>query len=1451
MKRLLLAGVVLLSTTQFTCAQTYSLSAPLPLLSTANTWALNQSFTDIVSTNNIESSGNWLLIASDVPTNKIFFKNGYFGQILLQMGGTNADIEPGTDIQLPGGAWGSGNLINNLAPIYQNSTFTGTTTAPAASFGAFLQQYDNSSNTNGIGFYEHLIANGSSVVGTRGAGMFLLDIAATTGNTVLQEYVGLTGKCNLMATDGPGPTTANRSVCFASNPVAHIGANVLSGGVVGEEIDTWIESGASVLDRIGLQIVDVTGTTYGTQATRDDVSLTINNQYSPSSTLGFKVGLEFGRTGGNFPVATNGTLIYGQANGGGNWTVANGIDWHLGTVTGNWLNLGGKLTVDGSGNTTVNGTLNVAGVVSGTGFTNLLTPYALINSPTFTGAPSAPTPASTDNSTTLATTQFVVNKITAATTGVSQVVGSSGNVTLAELVAGGVAPLAGPAFTGNVTMSGALGVTGVATFDNALNIYPTSGNSQINTSTINGGSGNLFFGLPTGALFRIYSNTVEELEVASTGISTLVPLNINAPAVVSDSYGGLIHENVAVTGTSTSGQNYLNLLQAGSDTVADNNLTILGVNDSFGGATMTGSRNTLTVNQFLTATSGNTSSGTQFSGLQIYNGINANDNGTAVTPAGAKGAVWGINTFTSLAAAATNVQGVIGYEMDIYTAPGSSVLDKIGLAIDLMPNDAAQGARVDDALTISGSGEGSPANAVGWSHFIDFGSANGHFPGNANTTMMFAQGLGGTSFTAANGIDWHLGNITGNWLNMGGKFIVDGSGNTTVSGALNVSGSFSSQIGSSIIQSGAVCNGSTDDTALINTYLASFINGGSVYVPSNKMCVINSGNLVIPKNVRVTGAGNALSFMQSAIANTGFLLNPAYTVTLGGGASLEHLAVIRNGLNLAPTDAQMFAALATWGSEYSRAITVTNGGTRLEHLFIEGFNTAVYINVGDYIVNDVVGDTYNGVMVVGGGDNQLITDTRFEPFLCINSANCTVGETLTTSTAQSAVGTTLQFAAGSVNGVQVGDYVNIITGVSQGFVPLGDTVASVNNTTGVVTLTNPTTSIVAANALVSIGGAWARPGVAFYISGGVTGWYCERCFSFMYRGGMIIDGVGVGNGDQNGFEWQHQYDPGSNGIGTIGTRLVGGSAGVSLLDSYNDGYSIGASDENTTHYTIFRDIALGSPDFVNGVSGPANIAGFYFRGKSSTPVIETIGGGVTAGNIASVTINGTTVTYTAQSGDGAYQVAAGLTRAVNMNPILASNHIAASLNGATTEFIAPAATTLTVTQSGAGSMTLTQSAGSIDLGSWGSLDGYTYLSNGNAIVVDAQVVLPIRISGFSMDNTGEIQGSIAIDPTSAGSVHLDGYPDGATSSVVSNLSLCGTTPTIATNSKDNHGTITEGTTATGCTFIFSKPMPRTPTITITNWNNPTQVYLSNVTATGFTVVNASASGDTFTYTVTP
>jgi hypothetical protein len=56
-------------------------------------------------------------------------------------------------------------------------------------------------------------------------------------------------------------------------------------------------------------------------------------------------------------------------------------------------------------------TLSASSTVSGSGFTTLLSPYALLASPTFTGTPVAPTAAFGTNTTQLATTAFVDNEI--------------------------------------------------------------------------------------------------------------------------------------------------------------------------------------------------------------------------------------------------------------------------------------------------------------------------------------------------------------------------------------------------------------------------------------------------------------------------------------------------------------------------------------------------------------------------------------------------------------------------------------------------------------------------------------------------------------------------------------------------------------------------------------------------------------------------------------------------------------------------------------------------------------------------------------------------------------------------------------------------------------------------------------------------------------------------------
>jgi hypothetical protein len=96
--------------------------------------------------------------------------------------------------------------------------------------------------------------------------------------------------------------------------------------------------------------------------------------------------------------------------------------------------------------------------------------YAPLNSPQFTGTPTAPTPAQSNNSGSLATTAFVHAAVTASTTGVSSFNTRTGAVllTLADITGAGGAPLASPAFTGHPT-----GVT-EAPGDNSIRLATTA-----------------------------------------------------------------------------------------------------------------------------------------------------------------------------------------------------------------------------------------------------------------------------------------------------------------------------------------------------------------------------------------------------------------------------------------------------------------------------------------------------------------------------------------------------------------------------------------------------------------------------------------------------------------------------------------------------------------------------------------------------------------------------------------------------------------------------------------------------------------------------------------------------------------------------------------------------------------------------------------------------------------
>lgn len=248
-------------------------------------------------------------------------------------------------LNLPGETW---TATSGKPPILQNVSFTGDTSSGAAAFGMFLQQFDSSACTTSnicSGIREALNLEAGSL-GARAGGQFTLNVAATTANsrTNAIDYTALIGDCQMSATDNV--TYSAYSSCFGANIVSFLEPGITENQNVGIEIDTGAGSGSSQVDNIGMQIVALTP--YNINASRDDDGLIIGSQFDPTSTTGYKVGLDFGGGAGYMGVRTTGTLIYGQGLIGSTFTVANGIDWHLGTFTGNSWN-DGHIMLTGAG----------------------------------------------------------------------------------------------------------------------------------------------------------------------------------------------------------------------------------------------------------------------------------------------------------------------------------------------------------------------------------------------------------------------------------------------------------------------------------------------------------------------------------------------------------------------------------------------------------------------------------------------------------------------------------------------------------------------------------------------------------------------------------------------------------------------------------------------------------------------------------------------------------------------------------------------------------------------------------------------------------------------------------------------------------------------------------------------------------------------------------------------
>lgn len=340
-------------------------ASPPPL---GNVAASSVAATSLTASGAVSGAGFTNLFASPPPIGNVAPGTGAF-----------TSLSANTNLSLTASTWSA---LGSQSPLSMTTTLTGANTSGVPQI-ANLQITDNSTNTSGgIAFVAGITIN-SPASGFKGGGYFYTN-ANGSGDGGSVTNVGLTGAAAVRSTLGNG--TAG---IFGGNLKAQVfGSSTEVAQDVGLEIDTGQTPGASIADRMGLQVVDVNqGGGTGQQATIDDVSLSLNNQYAPSSSAGYRVGFEFGRFGGAFPVATNGTLITATGNVGESVTVAGGIDFRLATFTAAFfqtqfasldgagtLRIGRSFLSDSSGGLiiTPTGSIGVSATVSapGTGYTN-------------------------------------------------------------------------------------------------------------------------------------------------------------------------------------------------------------------------------------------------------------------------------------------------------------------------------------------------------------------------------------------------------------------------------------------------------------------------------------------------------------------------------------------------------------------------------------------------------------------------------------------------------------------------------------------------------------------------------------------------------------------------------------------------------------------------------------------------------------------------------------------------------------------------------------------------------------------------------------------------------------------------------------------------------------------------------------------------------------------------
>ncbi len=223
-----------------------------------------------------------------------------------------------------------GSVVPTVSSITDG--YHGTVVSPEIqAVNRFITNSDNLDATSAKGLsnlYTGMRVDGANARGNRVADTAVISIEGKTGNRYTDDYYYVAQASSAFANVNDSGTARHPSGnLFGGNDITELRTGAIHwNSIIGREIDVEVQSGASVLDKVGVQIVQTAKDRVA--GTGNDIALGFANQ--TGATIGWSQGISFGMRNGMWPFNMSSTLIGSHASavpGGPSYAALNGVDF--------------------------------------------------------------------------------------------------------------------------------------------------------------------------------------------------------------------------------------------------------------------------------------------------------------------------------------------------------------------------------------------------------------------------------------------------------------------------------------------------------------------------------------------------------------------------------------------------------------------------------------------------------------------------------------------------------------------------------------------------------------------------------------------------------------------------------------------------------------------------------------------------------------------------------------------------------------------------------------------------------------------------------------------------------------------------------------------------------------------------------------------------------------------